>query len=219
MPQYTACLASSLDGKIAPASTGAYVRMGSDEDIAHLMRVRDGFDALVMGGATFRAYPKRHQCKNAEHRLLHAIISRGEELLEDLPPELPLFQDETVPLVIFIGTLPDVSLRGTYSKHLEWLEIGLEPEIQMKRIDEFFKGKGCERVLVEGGGHIMAMFLEAKKLKDMYLTLCPLFLGGSKASNLFNGAGFSVEKAPKTRILDLKQLENEIYLHLAFDYC
>jgi len=51
----------------------------------------------------------------------------------------------------------------------------------------------------------------------LYLTVCPLFLGGADDPPLVSGAGFTVAEAPRTRVLSAEWLEQELYLHLAID--
>ncbi len=226
MPQYTACLASSMDGKIASCVPRAPeetmdIRIGSAEDLQHLIRLRTGFDAVLMGGATFRGYPKRHQSDDKNHRPIHVILTRGQNILRDLPSQSPLFQEAepVVPIIIFVQQLPPKPLvLSNYPPHIEWIETGAQPEKQIQIIDETLASKGCQKVLVEGGGQIMSLFLDFQKLEDMYLTLCPLFLGGKETSCLLEGAGFSIKNAPRTRILDLKQVKNEVFFHLEFEY-
>ncbi len=215
-----ACLAASLDGRINPDGADRYVRMGSDEDIRHLMAVRDGADAIVMGGQTFRAYPKRHKSLDPEHRPIHAIVTRGRNLTSDIPPGSPLFQESPgIPVVIFTVGNPDAFIRTRYPKSVKWASLPEDnPRQAVEAITRTLEEHGCRSVLVEGGGHIVGMFLHAKALDHFHLTLCPLFLGGEYAPALFSGPGFRLEDAPRTEILSLIRHENELHLKLGLHY-
>jgi riboflavin biosynthesis pyrimidine reductase len=68
-----------------------------------------------------------------------------------------------------------------------------------------------KNVLVEGGGELMAAFLEAKLLNEIYVTLTPWVLGGKNNPTLVGGPGLSEWSALK--LLKQKKLKDEIYLH------
>ncbi len=223
MLHYTACLASSFDGKIAPAHTHQYVRIGSDRDISHLIRLRGEFDALLMGGSTFRAYPKRHKSEEGSHRPIHAILTRGgDNILAALPPESPLFKeqssDQAVPIVVFAQRCPSIDQQAKYPDSIQWVETGETALQQLNIIDQTLHEMGCSNGLVEGGGQIMALFLEAKALREMYLTLCPLFLGGQDAPNLLSGTEFQLKDAPRMELMEVSQQGHELFLRVTFQY-
>ena len=54
--------------------------------------------------------------------------------------------------------------------------------------------RGVERLLVEAGGDLLFQFLAADAIDEMYLTLCPLVVGGD-APSLADGAGFDLADA------------------------
>lgn len=220
-PHYIACLAGSLDGRINPGGADSYVRMGSDHDIHHLMALRDQADALLMGGKTFRAYPKRHRALNDSYRPIHAILTRGGDFPATLPPDAPLFQETPpVPVTLFTQCLPNVALKKMYPDSVRWVAIGktLTAGEIIATISESLAQQGCERVLVEGGGELLALTLEARVLERLYLTLCPVLLGGLHAPPLLQGQGFLLDSAPKTHLENLEKVAEELYLTLRIEY-
>lgn len=214
-----ACLATSLDGKIA-ASASPRKRIGSREDWHHLLRVRNLADAIVCGGETFRHHPLVRQGTEQSRPPLQCILTRS----FDLPPEARLFRESVppntsaapVPVLIFSPQIPPEDLKTHYPPHVEWIATGEENPAQV--VSRTLTQRGVQVLLVEGGGYIMNLFLQAKALDELYLTLCPLLLGGREDATLVTGSGFSVDGAPRTETLSAEWREQELYLHLRLHY-
>ena len=208
-----ACFATSLDGKIAPPDTPHYVRLGSDADIRHLQALREQVDAVVFGGETFRAYPRPHRGTHKDTVPLHVILTRS----FNLPPQATYFRNHPpVPTVICSPQAAPDSIKSQYPEHIQWEVTGEANPTHA--ILQALKKRGIQSVLVEGGGQVMRLFLEAQAIEELYLTLCPLLLGGETTPSIISGPGFSLEAAPRTQSLSLKRVEQEVYLHLALSY-
>lgn len=217
-----ASFASSLDGRTALPGHLTYVRISSDEDIRRLKALRDTVDAVLMGGTTFRAYPKPHTGLDSSKVPLHVIVTRGQDPLIDIPPDSPLFQTpDPVSVMIFTHQLPDVSVLSRYPASVEWMALPphawQSPRHFVARLCEILEKRGVASVLVEGGGEIMALFLKAQALQELYLTVCPLLIGDINTPGLVSGLNFG-DTPPRTEILSLEQVENEIFLKLALTY-
>jgi len=73
--------------------------------------------------------------------------------------------------------------------------------------------RGCGDILVEGGGALNFALLDQDLVDDIYLTLCPIVLGGP-APGSFGGRGFLAAAA--RRLVLVTQRTNaagEIFLH------
>ncbi|MBX2859876.1 MAG: RibD family protein [Vampirovibrio sp.] len=216
-----ACLAASLDGKISPAHVERYTRITTDVDIQHLCRLRDTVQAVVYGGNTFRAYPKKHRGLDLDRTLHHVILTRGQNIVQDLPIDAPLFQENQIPIWIFIPQLPSIDTQAAYPDHVQWraidsFEIPGEPA---KVILNTLAQAGLESIMVEGGGEVVTQFLKAQAIQELYLTLSPLFLGNQAAGLTGNGNfPFAFPQIPQAKLLSVQQLENELYLHYQLAY-
>ncbi len=207
-----ACFASTLDGKIA-SKARPKARIGSDADLKHLHNVRNQADAILCGGETFREYRNVRIGSEQTQAPLQCILTQS----FNLPPDAKLFQAEpAVSIIVFSPTPAPESTRKHYPPHVEWVVIN--PNNPVGSILEVLKAKGIQTLLVEGGGYIMHLFLEAKAVQELYLTLCPLLLGGQDDPTLVTGQGFSVPQAPRTKVLSADWLEQELYLHLEIQY-
>ena len=57
----------------------------------------------------------------------------------------------------------------------------------------------------------MSQWLAAGLVDEVYVTVCPLILGGKGAPTLADGAGFGYADAPRMRLVHAKAVGDEIY--------
>jgi 5-amino-6-(5-phosphoribosylamino)uracil reductase len=72
--------------------------------------------------------------------------------------------------------------------------------------------RGVERLLVEAGGDLLFQFLAADAIDEMYLTLCPLVVGGP-APSLADGPGFDLVDLRRMRLVSAEPEGDEVFLH------
>ncbi|WP_303674003.1 RibD family protein [Vampirovibrio chlorellavorus] len=211
-----ACLAASLDGRIGSA-TNLKDRIGTSADLEHLLTVRNQADAILCGGETFRQHAAIRKGNQQERPPLQCILTRRFAL----PPEARLFQqsissDPPTPILIVSPQPAPLEIQSQYPDHVEWLTTGNSNPVPaiLKALAE----KGVETLMVEGGGHIMNLFLQAQAIHELYLTICPLLLGGQSDPGLVTGLGFPVGQAPRTEVIQADWRGQELYLHLKLQY-
>ena len=150
-------------------------------------------------------------------------------MLTAIPPQSPLFEPipgkalPYVPVMIMTLRLPPKSVRDAYPDSVIWVVLAdARPDRLVTGISDALTEQGCTTVLLEGGGQVLALFLEAHALAELHLTLAPVFLGGNATPNLLSdpckGFGFAWADAPRADILALRQIENEVFLHLSLRY-
>lgn len=209
-----ACLATTLDGKIA-SQQAPKERFGSKADLEHLLTVRNQADAILSGGETFRQFANVRQGNGSGPIPLQCILTRS----FSLPPEAPLFQKaktDSIPIVIFSPEPAPLEVRKQYPESVEWVTTGNGNPALV--IIENLQQRDIQTLDIEGGGQVVNLFLEAQALQEMYLTLCPLFLGGQHDPALVSGPGFLVSNAPRTEVLSATWKDQELYLHLKIQY-
>ena len=69
------------------------------------------------------------------------------------------------------------------------------------------------RLGILGGGELVAACLEANLIDELWLTICPLILGGRNAPTIVEGQGFIYDKAKHLKLLSVETIEQEIFLH------
>jgi 5-amino-6-(5-phosphoribosylamino)uracil reductase len=169
-----ACLAVTLDGKIASAKNPRD-RFGSKADLEHLLNTRNQADAILSGGETFRQFSGVRKGSQAGRIPIQCILTRRFQL----PPEASLFQKaktNPLPIIIFSPQPPDAEIRSQYPDCIEWVSFGKDDPAEV--ILETLRAKGVKTLSIEGGGQVVHLFLKSRALQEMYLTLCPVLLGG-----------------------------------------
>ena len=73
--------------------------------------------------------------------------------------------------------------------------------------------RGVQTLLVEAGGELLVQFLAADALDELYVTLCPLVIGGRTTPGLMGGTGFSQAELRRLTLLSSEVVGSEIFLH------
>lgn len=211
-----ACLATTLDGKIA-STHNLRARFGSTADLTHLLTVRNQADAILCGGETFRQHMGIRKGNQQDRPPMQVILTRT----FNLPPDAGLFTKSTqynpaIPILIVSPQSPPPEIKALYPAHVEWLTTGDENPAPL--VLKALAQKGIATVSVEGGGYIVNLFLQVQALDEFYLTLCPVLLGGKDDPSLVTGSGFSIAEAPRTEVLSSEWKGQELYMHLKLHY-
>lgn len=202
--------AISLDGRINTRER-RFAFFGTARDHARMSRLRADADAVLVGGATFRNWPHAALPDEADRGRLrgrpwNVVVSRS----LDLPLAADFFAEAAIrPLLLTRAAAP----RGE-SPPAEIEAWDGEGDLPVPWILEQLARRGVERLLVEAGGDLLFQFLAAGAIDEMYLTLCPLVVGG-EAPSLAGGSGFDLAGAPRMRLVSAEPEGDEVFLHYA----
>lgn len=207
--------AITLDGRIASVGV-EQPSFGSRHDLRYLSVLRARADAVLVGGRTFRNWPKplvphaasiealrRDGFPDTETPPLegrswwNVVLSRQ----LDVPREGAFYEDPRVKPLFFAEELVDDAPRG---------EVVLGP-VNVPVVLKALADRGVERLLVEGGGELIFQFLEADALDEMFVTICPVVYGGRTAPGLVGGRGFTPEEARRLTLVHLNRFGDELY--------
>ncbi len=194
-PHTTVVLAMSADGKIADFRR-APARFGSKADKAHLEKQIAASDAVLFGAGTLRAYGTTLTVSHPtllQHRTqkgkpaqpVHIVITQS----ANLNPEIHFFQQQ-IRRWLLTTTAGAFSWQG----RSEFEQI-LVFETQTGKIDTHAALQQLvflhiTRLAVLGGGELVASMLELDLIDELWLTVCPLILGGVSAPTPVEGQGF-----------------------------
>ncbi len=193
-------LAISLDGKIVDPAHPA-VMLGTPLDRKSMQSIRARADVVIIGAATLKA------SKKPIKKLVNAVVSTS----GDLPSDLPFWDDPKVIRFVFTTS-------GGYAKAVEsskgraFVVLAGDKKIEPDRIVARLLESGLSRILIEGGGETMALFLKASLVQEMFVTLTPRILGGRTTPTLVGG-DLVLEPTKSLQLLKSKRIRDEVYLH------
>ncbi|MEM8602429.1 MAG: RibD family protein [Cyanobacteria bacterium P01_H01_bin.121] len=228
----TLVLAMSADGKIADAQRSP-ARFGAQADQQHLETQIAQADAVLMGGATLRAYgstltvrqpqllQQRHQRGQPEQPIQIICSASGQ-----LPSDCRFFSQ---PVPRWLLTTPTGAERWQNQDQFEQIWPQILPNHNVQRhaessrsnsIDwrsllQIWRSHPIQRLAVLGGGQLAASLFEQDCLDELWLTICPLLIGGATAPTPLEGTGFLALTAPRLKLLELQQNGQEVFLHYA----
>lgn len=222
----------SADGKIADASRAA-ARFPSATDKAHLEAQIAKADATLFGAGTLRAYGTTLPVTNAA--LIEARRSRQQpdqpiqivcSAIGNLDPKWPFFQ-QPVPRWL-ITTLEGMQSwregrRKDIKQPFEQVLITERPFNWQIVMQDLLYGKSAlssaanrpavQNLVVMGGGELVASLLSEGLIDDLYLTVCPLLIGGKTAPTPVGGLGFTLPRTPQLTLKSCQVEADEVFLH------
>jgi 5-amino-6-(5-phosphoribosylamino)uracil reductase len=222
-PHTTVVLAMSADGKIADVLRSP-ARFGSNADKAHLEQQIAASDAVLFAAGTLRAYgttltvlhPKLLQQRTQAGKStqpLHIVVTQS----ANLNPESRFFEQpiQRWLLTTKTGALfwQKMSVNDKFEQILCFET--LTGKIDLESALKYFVNAGIEKLSILGGGELVASMMELGLIDELWLTVCPLILGGNTAPTPVGGEGFLPHLAPKLELIEVRTVEQEVFLHYA----
>lgn len=217
-PHTTVVLAMSADGKIADVKRSP-ARFGSAADKAHLEKQVALADAVLFGASTLRAYGTTLRVSHLE--LLEMRSRQGQppqpvqmvcSRFAEFDPSLRFFQ-QPVPRWLLTTTAGAKAWqeRANFERILvaETAEQTLDWQDALQQLVSL----GIQRLAVLGGGELVASLMALDLIDELWLTVCPLILGGAIAPTPVQGLGFPAELAPRLELLSAETKGPEVFLH------
>ena len=224
-PQTIVVLSMTADGKITDRLYSP-ARFGSQVDKLHLEKQISLVDGVIFGAGTLRSYGttllitnlellQARQKRSQPSQPVHIVCSASGKL----DPNLRFFRqpvprwllttstgaklwqgkNEFERILILINSQNDQS---TEIKSLKWLETLAE-----------LKQLGIDKLAILGGGQLVASLLAVDAVDELYLTVCPLILGGQNTPTPVEGQGWLQEQGLKLELIKVNQIEHEVFLH------
>ena len=209
--------AVSLDGKISTENRDP-VRFTSRIDRGLMDEIRADADAVLIGAGTLRAEDPPVRIRAARRRdertragksphPVSIVLSRSMRL----PSEGRYWKDGQVERII--ATTEDTPAERTrpFREKAEVVRAG-RTSVDLVELCRMLSDRGISRLLVEGGGEVNMAFWEAGLVDEVYLTLCPVVIGGRKAPTAADGTGFTADGFRRLTMVESRRVGQELFL-------
>ena len=222
-------MASSLDGKIAPAPSrrppGTFQMSRGKVDHALMRQLRAGADAVLVGAGNVRADNPDLAVEASERARrrsvgapepLRVVVTRGGE---GLLPAMRMFDPARGgPAIVAHTRALSPATQAALSAVAEVVLLeGCETDVGVL-LAWLGDVHGCRTVLCEGGGMLNATLFAARAVDELYLTVTPRILGGTTAPTAVSGEGFAPSFVPDATLVDVRREGDELLLHYRFDW-
>ncbi|HYK92756.1 MAG TPA: dihydrofolate reductase family protein [Thermoplasmata archaeon] len=203
--------ATSADGRLAFAE-GRRAILSGPEDLARVQALRAGCDAILVGVATVRLddpslrvhWDLLHRSPGKEP-LRVVLDSRGRT------PEHAKVLDGRSPTLIATS----VACSRKFPNGVDAFAAGTD-RVDLPALLTELRRRGIRRLLVEGGGEVIASFLRAGLVDLLTVYVAPVLIGGATAPSMMRGAETSDEAtAVKLRLLTVDRLGPGVLLSWA----
>lgn len=211
-------VAMTADGKISTVDrSGSW--FVSRDDRKRMDVIRAGADLIVVGGETARRENPPFHIRDAA--LVLGRVSSGYPPHPDvlilsktarLPETLKVFSQSLQK--VWVATPGEAGETGRFSKALVGVLTTEDPPCLARLLGspplDLYRS-----ILVEGGGETNAAFFREGLVDEVFVTLCPVVLGGRAAPTPVGGGGLPVGSRPELSLLSCERVGDELFLHYA----
>jgi diaminohydroxyphosphoribosylaminopyrimidine deaminase/5-amino-6-(5-phosphoribosylamino)uracil reductase len=205
-PEVTLKWAMSLDGRIA-TSTGQSQWISSSLSRRWGLALREEHDAILVGSGTVLADDPR-----LDRRLGLAAGPNMRVVLDRrlrTPPEARLFTVEG-PVVIYAQSADRERIEALKG---QGGDVILLPAVEPAAVLADLYRRGVQSVLVEGGGEVLASFVESGCYDRVMVDCAPLLIGGKGAPGPLAGAGFAeLDTAARLEGFEARRQDGDLIL-------
>ncbi len=212
-------IAMSADGKISTRER-RQVRISGAQDFTRVDRLKAGCDAVMVGIGTVLADDpsltvKSEGCRNYrrkqgwdDHPVRIVVDSAGR-----IPPKASILNKGEGKRVVAVSKRADATKISLLEKKATVIVAG-ENEVDLCALMNELGAMGIHRVMVEGGGTLIAGLFEAGLVHEIYTFIGNIIIGGKDAPTFADGEGFILESAfPRLTLLEARRIEHGILLH------
>ena len=214
----TVILAMTADGKIADYQYSA-ARFGSDRDRSHLEKQVSLADGVLFGAGTLKAYGTTLTVKDP--KLLQERIERSQSSQPvqvvvsasgNLNPQWRFFRQPIPRWLLTSNRGVSWQNKQGFERILTCSTIKSDLSIDWSEAFTQFKELGISKLAILGGAELVASLLAVDLVDELWLTICPLILGGN-APTPVGGMGWLQSQGKQLKLLEVKQIEGEVFLH------
>jgi 2,5-diamino-6-(ribosylamino)-4(3H)-pyrimidinone 5'-phosphate reductase len=218
-PSVVVNVAMSADGKLSTRER-RQVKISGAVDLARVDRLKADCDAVMVGIGTVLAddpsltvknpdlKSRRQQEGNAEHPVRVVIDSRAR-----ISPDASVLNKGDGLRVVAVSGSADPERVDVLRAKATVIVTGDE-EVDLARVLDELGAMGIRRLMVEGGGTLIAGLVRARLVDEMYTYIGSIVIGGKDAPTLADGPGW-INEAEFARLVlaDVTRMDDGILLH------
>ena len=202
--------AITLDGKLATRTGDS--KLSTKRDKIRVYKLRSKVDAIIIGKNTAKIDDPLLSIHNIKGKNPIRVILDSNGTLDT--------NSRIIKTCSKIPTIIAVSKKAK-PKNLEKLKkfpitvlVCGNDKINIKNLLKILKQKKIKNVLLEGGGITNWTFVKENLVDDIIITVTPYLVGGSTATTLVDGIGFSkIIGSTRLKLKNVRKVKNEIMLH------
>lgn len=210
-PRVIVNCAMSADGKIA-LPTRKQLRISSEEDIARVYKLRNKYDAVLVGVGTIlsddpKLTVKETYVKNPRQPLRVVLDSKGRT------PPGSLVLNKAANTLIIMAKGHERSFEGSRIE-VEGCTTDQHGLLKIPEVLNLLSQRGIRTVLVEGGSTVLWSFLRSGLVDDLFVYIGPCIIGGKNTPTMAGGEGVASEgEVIPLRIVGTRRLGEGILMH------
>jgi 2,5-diamino-6-(ribosylamino)-4(3H)-pyrimidinone 5'-phosphate reductase len=218
-PSVVVNVAMSADGKLSTRER-RQVKISGAEDFARVDRLKAGCDAVMVGIGTVLAddpsltvknpdlKSRRQQEGKGEHPARVVIDSRAR-----ISPDASVLNKGDGLRVVAVAGRADPARVNVLRKKATVIVAGDE-EVDLVRVLDELGVMGIRRLMVEGGGTLIAGLVRAGLVDEIYTYIGSIVISGKDAPTLADGPGWITEtEFARLTLADTTRLDDGILLH------
>lgn len=212
------CTGMSLDGKLSNHKKECSP-ISHDDNRDMLYDARIEADAVMIGANTLRLDDSSLTVKTEERQNLRIAAGKPAEPTKvaiisnanDLKMDGDFFNKGDGHKIIFTTTKTSVEKIEEIKKKAKVFVTGKE-KVDLEKAMMILKNEGVEKLLVEGGGELIASLLEKDLVDEIRLKIGDLIIGGRTSVTLVDGDGFDILSSKRVEFSDVKVINNCIII-------
>ena len=218
-PYVVVNVAMSADGKISTRER-RQVKISGVQDFSRVDQLKAGSDAVMVGIGTVLADDPSLTVKSDEYRtrrLNRGVDEHPVRIVVDsdarTPPEAAILHKGPGKRIIAVSRRADPQ-KITALQIYATVIIAGENEVDLVTLMDKLGEMGIQRVMVEGGGTLIAGLITAGLVDEIYTFIGNMIIGGKDSPTFVDGEGFILESGfCRLNLLEMNRIEDGVLLH------
>jgi 5-amino-6-(5-phosphoribosylamino)uracil reductase len=213
--------AMSVDGHIDDSGPEPLL-LSDAADLDRVDAVRSGVDAILVGATTLRRDDPRLLVRSVERIAARVAAGRAPQPVKvtvtgsgDLDPRARFFTAGEGSKVVYTATPGLGPARTAVGAVADVVDAGDPLDLRLLLAD--LRGRGVERLMVEGGTAMHTLFLTAGAADELQLVVAPFFVGEEQAPRFVGPGRFPHGTAHRMRLAEARPIGDLVLLRYLLD--